>query len=161
MISLPGAERGLAARGLPSPLAAPASRVGPATARLQLALLNLLHGPGTQRKAARGNWPPASSAGGGREKASGLAPRPWVPWACALDPRLSLSAPSLSGRRQSSRPPVQPPPAASWPRRRQRREGEPQPAHCSGTYSPSVWCSGFLTSITLFYLSHEDTCTVY
>lgn len=49
--------------------------------------------------------PAREARGRGREKASGLAPRPWTPRAWALGPRPSPSGPSRSGRRQSSRPP--------------------------------------------------------
>lgn len=101
-------------------------------------------GPGATRKAARGHQPhsfqPRRREVG--EKASRLAPGFWVPWVWADDPRPSPSAPSRSGRPQSSRP--RPPPPAtpeSWQRRRQRRKGEPRrPPPCELCNQPNEQC---------------------
>ena len=62
-------------------------------------------------------WLPTQEVlGRGREMASGLVPQPWAPRAWVLGPRPSPSAPSQSGRWQSSSP-LPPLPAAtpeSW-----------------------------------------------
>lgn len=87
-------------------------------------------GAGATRKGARGCRPRGSQPGrreaaGG--KAWGLAPRPRTPRAWALGPWPSPSAPSRSGRRQSSRPPPLPPATLeSWQWRRRRRESGPR-----------------------------------
>lgn len=92
-----------------------------------------------QTWATAARLPAGEARGRGREKASGLAPGPWVPLAWNIGPRPSPSAPSRSSRQQSSRPPP-PPPATpeswQWQWQRQRRKGErrrlppyePQPA---------------------------------
>ena len=136
------------------------------------------------RHAERRTWvsaarlPAREARGRGREKASGLAPQPWTPRASALGPRPSPSAPSRSGRRQSSRPPPLPPATPeSWQWRRQRREGEPrrlppwelQPAESSAPTAPASAqepsCHRFLSrggAVSLRTLSnstHRRTCT--